>query len=297
MRGSVANQVYVVFKTVIKFGSSKHQAKAEARSAGAATWHSIGKSIEIYSYSTADAYRDVAKQIFSYAKENFSVRDITKLEAVHVQSFLEHKIEQGIKYSTFQQYAAAAEKLEVALSRYTCKNYNFDLPEVRELAQNVLEKTDSHRAYSDPKGLINAVSGSTYKVLAQAQYEGGFRVHELNYLTFLQFKENGIEVKGKGGKIRTIELPQSTYNALKTLVENSPDKKLIFSPDIYRKELKTAAVNSMQTYNGTHGLRWSYAQNTFRALQKEGRSYEESLLIVSQLLGHERADITEHYLK
>jgi len=298
MRGSVAYQVHQVFSTIIRFGESKHEAKNAARESGARTWHELGKNLNIYSYSSADSYRDVAKEAFSYIKENFGVKDITKIQSEHIQSYLEHKIEENIKYSSFQKYAAACEKLEVALSRYTGKEYNFDLKETRELAQQILQKTDAHRAYDNPQKVINAISDKTFKILATAQLESGARVHELNNLKLSQFKENqAIEVQGKGGKIRDLELSKETYDSLKSLVENSQDKKLVFSTDAYRNELKSACERTGEQYQGTHGLRWSYSQNLFKQLQQSGKTYEESLSIVSQKLGHERPDITEHYLR
>jgi len=300
MRGSVVNQVQTVFKSIIRFGESKHEAKEEARQNGAKTWHDIGKSINIYSYNTADSYRQIAIEAFKYIKENFNVKDITKIESQHVNSYLESKIEANVKYSSFQKYAAAMEKLEVALERFTNQKYNFfDLTEARELAQKVLERTDAHRAYSDPQKLIDAVSNKTYRILAEAQLTGGFRVHELNYLKLSQFSDNShsITVQGKGGKIREIELNEKIYNELKAIVEKSDNQKLVFSADSYRNELKAAAERTNQSYNGSHGLRWNYAQSLFKELQQSGKTYEQSLFIVSHALGHNRSDITEHYLR
>jgi integrase len=299
MRGSVVNQVQTVFKSIISFGESKHQAKEISRENGAKTWHDIGKSINVYSYNTADSYRQIAIEAFSYIKENFNVKDITKIESQHINSYLESKIESGVKYSTFQKYAAAMEKLEVALERYTNQKYNFDLTEPRELAQKVLERTDAHRAYSDPQKLVNAVSNKTYRILAEAQLNGGFRVHELNYLKLSQFSDNShsVVVQGKGGKIREIELNEKIYSELKAIVEKSDNQKLVFNANSYRNELKAAAQATGQDYNGTHGLRWNYAQSLFKELQESGKTYEQSLFIVSHALGHNRSDITEHYLR
>jgi len=297
LRGNISYQVNQVFATIIKFGESKHEAKNEAREAGARTWHELGKNLDIYSYSTADSYRDIVKEAFSYIKQNYGVKDITKIQAEHIQSYLEHKIEANVKYSTFQKYAAACEKLEVALSKFTGKEYNFDLTEVRELAQNVLVRTDAHRAYENPQKVINAIKDSTYRTLAQAQLESGARIHELNHLKISQFKEQTIQVQGKGGKIRDLELSEKTYSQLKALVLSSENNKLVFSTDSYRNELKSACEKAGETYNGTHGLRWNYSQNLFKELQQQGKTYEESLSIVSQKLGHERPDITLHYLR
>jgi len=103
MRGSVVSQVQALYKLsgISRIGHSKHRAKELTWSSGAKTWYEIGKHLGIYSYSTADAYRDVWKQLFSYAKSNFGVGDIEKLNFEIVRSFLHSKIEQGVSKRTF----------------------------------------------------------------------------------------------------------------------------------------------------------------------------------------------------
>jgi len=303
MRGSVVYQVHTVFAEIIRFGESKHAAKEQARASGAKTWHDIGKNIAIYSYRTADQYRDVAKDVMHYAKENFGVKDIERLTSEHVQAYLESKIADGIKYSTFQNYAAAIEKLEVALNQYaktheTGNTYKFDLADIRKEAQEVLERSQVTRAYEDPKSLIENIQNDVFKTIATAQYEGGFRISELNHMSEKNFQENNtfLVISGKGGKDREVPLSQETYENLKALVDKSGGK-FEFDINAYRNELKQAAERSDQPYTGSHGLRWSFAQEKFSELMQQGKTYEQSLQIVSNLLGHERPDITEHYLR
>ena len=306
MRGSIVYQVHQVFAEIIRFGESKHEAKENARAEGAKTWHDIGKSIYIYSYATADQYRDIAKEAFRYAKEQCGIKDIEKLSLKHIKSYLESKIADGIKYSTFQKYAAAIEKLEVALNQYaqshnTGNQYSFDIQDVRQQASETLEKTQTTRAYEDPKALVNSIQNPEYRTIAQAQYEGGFRISELNHLSEKNFKEGNVfqVISGKGGKDRDVPLSKETYEALKSLLDKADpsDGKYKFNMNSYRDTLKTAAEQSGQPYTGSHGLRWNFAQEKFSELQREDRTYEQALQEVSHLLGHERADITEHYLR
>ena len=306
MRGSIVYQVHQVFAEIIQFGQSKHEAKELAREQGAKTWHEIGKNIAIYSYKTADQYRDIAKDLMNYTKEQFNTKDIEKLESKHIQSYLESKIADGVKYSTFQKYAAALEKLEVALNKYaeshnTGREYHFDLSSVREQAREVLERTQVTRAYENPKALIENIQNNDYKIIAQAQYEGGFRISELNHLSEKNFKEGNIfqVISGKGGKDREVPLSKETYQALKSLLDKADpaDGKYKFDMNDYRNTLKEAADRSGQEYTGSHGLRWNFAQEKFAELQQQGKTYEQALQEVSHLLGHERPDITEHYLR
>jgi len=305
MRGSINWQVHQVFSTIIAFGESKHQAKEQVREQGNKTWHDIGKNIAIYSYATADQYRDISKDLMKYVK-SFGVKDIEKLTSEHVNAFLEAKIADGIKYSTFQKYAAALEKLEVALNEYaknhnTGREYHFDMFSVRKQAREMLERTQTTRAYENPKALINSIQNNDYKIVAQAQYEGGFRISELNHLSEKNFKDNNTfqVISGKGGKDREVPLSSQTYQALKSLLgkADSSDGKYKFDMDKYRETLKEAAKASNQEYTGSHGLRWNFAQEKFAEFRSEGKTYQQALQEVSNLLGHERPDITEHYLR
>lgn len=242
------------------------------------------------------------------------MKDIEKLTGEHVKSFLEYKIEKGISYRTFQQYAAAIEKLEVALNRYSEVNnrgnfYSFEsyIREVREVAKEILERTNPTRAYENPKDLIKNLTESEHFLMAKMQYEGGARLHEVSLIKQEQLKgidmdpftgkEIGkIEVKGKGGYVRDINVSADTYRQ----VENHIREKGVFKvdKDAYRADLKSAAEKSEQDYTGSHGLRWNFAQERFNELQEKGNlTYEQALKQVSEEMGHHRADITEHYLK
>ena len=57
------------------------------------------------------------------------------------------------------------------------------------------------------------------------------------------------------------------------------------------------AKKSDQKYNGSHGLRWNFAQNRMDYhMTHGGLTYEAGLVAVSDEMGHVRGDITEHYL-
>lgn len=309
LHGSIVYQVNTVFETIKAFGHSKHADKENIRQEFSQkgitnTWHNLGKELKVYSYATADQYRDIWKELLVYTKENFKVKDIEKLTSKHVEAYLESKIADGVKYSTFQKYSAAIEKLEVALNTYakekgTGNTYSFDTKEARSQAQEVLERSQVTRAYEDPKALIQAIDNKTFKTIAQAQLEGGFRISELNHMSQKNFLENNtyLVISGKGGLDRQVPLPQDIYNSLKELLNTSSNQKFIFDMDSYRNTLKDSAIKTNQDYTGSHGLRWNYAQNKFLEFQKQGFGFEESLSKVSELLGHHRADITRHYLR
>lgn len=303
MRGTSDWQVHEIFKEVDCTDQSKHDDKEAARSDGAKTWHDIGKEIGVYSYNTADQYRDVWENCLNETREDFGVKDIEKLTAEHVQSFLEGKIDQGVAYSTFQAYAAALEKLETALSRYSESHdrgnqYNFSeaIKETRQEAQQTLTRDQAPRAYENPQAIISQIENSTHQLAAQIQYEGGPRVSEVSLIRDYQLKGEGtVSVIGKGGKEYDIKVSNETYGKLEAHIKENGAFKI--DQNKYRADIKQAAEKSGQEYNQSHGLRWNFCQEKVTDIQEKGGTYLEALKEASEAMGHERCDITEHYLR
>ncbi|MBF0398631.1 MAG: site-specific integrase, partial [Desulfobacterales bacterium] len=177
MRGSAVYQVNTIYHAsgIKCIGESKHAAKEEARENGAKTFSEIGKEIGIYSYATADAYRAVWRAALQNTKEEFQIKDIEKLTGEHIQAFLEKKIEEGVAKSTFQQYAAALEKLETALNLYaekkeTGNTYDFskNMEIVRDEAiKEELQKFEGSRAYKDVPALISNIRDEKHQLAAK----------------------------------------------------------------------------------------------------------------------------------
>jgi hypothetical protein len=88
----------------------------------------------------------------------------------------------------------------------------------------------------------------------------------------------------------------NSYPAGQTIKQNGLFK---IDKDAYRDSLKAAAKATGQQYDirSSHGLRWNFAQERFNTLQEFGKTYDQALAQGSQELGHERAEITLHYLK
>ena len=315
MRGSIKWQVNQVFASINNIGQSKHESKEIARADGAKTWHDIGKSIGVHSYATLDDYRAIARQCMSFCKENFGLKDIEKLNGEYVAEFLNAKLESGLAKSSLQKYSAALEKLEVALNRYaeqhnTGKEYQFDeaIKEVREAVYATRESQDSSRYIENVQEKIGKIENQAHQLAAKMQYEGGARRDEIGAGKYNQLTEKNLQgiktdpktgkevgtvsVQGKGGKIREIHVSPETYRQLEQYIQKHEQFKINYHA--YRNELKSAIGPE---YTGTHGLRWAYAQDRFQELQASGRSFEQALQDVSVELGHNRPDITEHYLR
>ena len=312
MRGSPVSQVHELFKVVNRIGTSKHEAKLKAHAEGAATWHQVGKKLGVYSYAALDACRDVARRCLVFAREHHGIRDIEKMTGEAVRDFLLSKVDQGVAIATFRQYAAGIEKSETALNLYaeqkgTGLKYDFStgIREARQAAAG-LAKFEGSRAYRDSDRLVGAIGNEKHNLVGLLQSEGGCRFKEASHIKESQLRglredphtgemRGWLQIRGKGGRIREIAISPGTYDRLQSAVAGGALFEVEYHA--YLHDLRGAAAATDQEYEGSHGLRWSWAQNFHRELQEHGWSYDQSLSIISERLGHSRSDISTHYLK
>lgn len=115
-------------------------------------------------------------------------------------------------------------------------------------------------------------------------------------------------VKGKGGLCREVALDRALADRLEAA--RLPQPRTVYDRGIRHEQhydigggkqwtdsFSKAAQRTLGWSEGAHGLRHGYAQSRMDTLQGAGRNYEEALAIVSQEMGHFRADITEVYLR
>lgn len=311
VRGSIKGQTKHLLQAsgIFRPGESKHEAKDKAREAlkvegKSATWKNIGTKIGIYSYKTAKDYREVWQEIGTWAKQTHKIRDLEKITGEHVSEWLTEKAQQVVAWRTLQHSSAALAKMELALNQYSEKmgkgikyNYREAADKVKAEYKEVLKADDKSRAYKNPEQLKQNVWSERYQIAAALQHEGGLRVREAALIKGDQVKGNNITVRGKGGKVRTVAVSQKTMDRLRAWMDQNGGIYKIKDVNKYREALKEAAWESEQEYQGSHGLRWNYAQKRMKDLQASGRTYEQAMVQVSNELGHERASITEHYLR
>lgn len=298
--GSINRQVNDLFQQsgIFTPSESKHDAKNEARFAGANDWHKMGKELMIHSYATAKQYKDIWHQAANWIKAEHKIRDVTKIEGCHAADWLRHKIDNdGIAKSTAQQYVAGMEKFGLALTKFTGKVHDFSdaLKEVRTYAKNVLTNSHTNRGYKNPEKVISVISLPEHKLVAKIQHETGARIHEVGQLNEKKLTETGVWVSGKGGFKRELPLPANLLAELKKHVAENGGK-MRFDYNSYLDRLKKACEIAGETYSGSHSFRYCYARRNFDQYLKLGIGYLESLKLLSKNLGHHRYSISKRYL-
>jgi integrase len=235
----------------------------------------------------------------------YGVRDPAKVKRWHVEEFLQRKINADVKLRTFKGYAAAFSKLEIALNnvRKYPLYYSETIDRLREKAKESLDGTSTSRGYKNPEALIAELKIPKYKLAAELQLYCGARISEISEL---QPGRNLIGVKGnvgkirltntKGGRVRIVEVPADLYRRVEKIA--SKNGKFEFVRGNYAASLKRASTSAGENWHGSHGLRWNFVQNSFRAHQENGgKSFEEALQEVALEIGHTRPEITLHYLR
>ena len=225
-------------------------------------------------------------------------------EFIDLKRFLEKKLEDCSKYDAWNKIASHVSKLDKALQT----NYIRDaVSKVRDIAKSELDRTEPKvKGYNDPQSVISNVSRTDTQLVAKIQLEGGARREEA--LQFRNDQLKGIqqdpatgEKKGvielentKGGKERDIYVSQVTYKQLEERTQNNNFK---ISPNTYSKHIAQAAKKAGEERTGTHDLRYNWACNRYNECVANGLNNEQALQLTSWEMGHERANMTLHYLR
>ena len=319
MRGSIRGQtLHLLSKSgVHHIGESRFKAKDCARMALAGEGRggnsaNIATKTGLYSNKTTENYLGKWQELFRDTKKEYGIKDLEKLTGDHIREFLTYKIELGVSLSHWNGYASAFGKLEQTLNRYSDNygrgnSYSFrgEIEKLRPEARAELPRFTGTRNYDEPRHLIASVGNQVHQLVADIQLESGLRIAGATSINASQLRGvaqdamtgkmvGQIDYTGKGGKLGTAQVSTATYQKLSEYIREHGDLKV--GADVYRNSLREASRQSGQDYNGSHGLRWNYAQERFTELQATGASYEKCLGVVSGELGHNRIEITKHYL-
>jgi len=104
-----------------------------------------------------------------------------------------------------------------------------------------------------------------------------------------------LRIKGKGGKVRYVELPADLAEQL------NESKEFLFTPNQawkskFYQAVRKAARELGIKISGLHRLRSNYAQAKYLSLRIKGKADREARQEVSHNLGHNRLDVTKGYV-
>lgn len=304
LRGSPRSQVSQILEPINMIGKKRHEAKERIRKEHAPrtpSFHDLNKHLGIYSYATYDTYRKVLTDFLTYVREMHDIRSAMSIRDEHVRRYLERKISPGlgrpgIKKSTLKGYCAALEKLQMSLNTYYGGKADWTpiLDDVKRTVEGTLPKP---RAFERPVEIVAAIDDPLCQTLAQIQLFAGARVKEANRLKpkNLLGDNRVLLTHTKGGRRRIVALPPEIYAKVDAEILRNGVFRVDYKP--YTEQLFDACQKVGVEWNGTHGLRWNYAQMAFDSALAQGLPEQSALLRVAEDLGHSRESITRHYLR
>ena len=271
--GSIKYQVSQILQKINGIGTSKK----DSRESGVKSLESGHKvSDKVHSFKSLENLKNDLTNLATYAKNEFKITDIKAINIDIVSSWIESK---EISYNTASNYASELNKVS--------DHFNFTREEIKELRadlKNDLPKTVLEtRAY---KNLEKIELKEKHQVAFELQRDYGLRVNASTHINLdKQLNGNTLTFKEKGGKLNQKVLNPNLAQKLK---ENASEGKYEVNKRTYARDLQKKIEESGQKYNGTHGIRHSYAQKMMETNSKAE---------VSQEMGHTRAEITDTYLR
>lgn len=304
MRGSIYYQTAELTKVIFAEGAKKEERV-----------DSTHPNFEcVASYKTMETYRGVWNNFGHYLREHWQIKDLEQIDSEHVQAYMAYKIEYYPTKQYLEKLSSALGKLELALTRYTTikygepHEYDFNIRQQTLNNARILKRMANgyhNRVYKDPQALIGLLSNPNHRIGAMIQLHGGARSEGVTLIKSHQLhgykidkitgKEVGvIETTEKGGKTGDVLIPLGLYTQLEKIIADNGKFQINYKT--YSEDIRMACERLQIKGEGSHGLRWTFAQNRVREYQQVGYTYEEALQGVSLEMKHFRASITEHYL-
>ncbi|WP_237225494.1 tyrosine-type recombinase/integrase [Rubinisphaera sp. JC750] len=174
---------------------------------------------------TQRAYRREADRFTKFV--DLPLRKVTLAD---IQQFADHVDEAGLKPSTIQRSLSAVKSLFTF--GFKLGYFPFDVgqavkvPSFRnQLSERILPETDVLR-------IVSLEPNPRNRAILLTLYAGGFRVSEICSLKWRHLQERDsagqITVFGKGGKTRTVLIPESVWDALLRLRREATDDDPVF---------------------------------------------------------------------
>jgi len=274
----------------------------------------IAKHVRQGSFQTRDRYQAAAERFCKHLAKEFKTQKFANIQDKHLDSYILELQEKGRDPGYI--------KTELSAIRFyhdKCHNTKFELSgnEAFELEKRQIGGID--RTWSDKSlekfiKLCEARGRYRDKASVILAKEVGIRIHETLWIdrntAEKAIKENQIHIKGKNGKWRFIPM---TGKAKRVLFEQmqkvSRGEKLFISSSekthLVAKQMQNFINKNRDKFmcekeghsNITfHGIRHRYAREKYEQFINDRLSDYKARKKVSELLGHERDEVTRIYL-
>lgn len=285
-----------VIKAVMSNANGIGQSKTNARAtSGVKGQNGQNISTKAHSISATQNLRTVSTQYVNFVKENYEGRVLENINNESIKDFIDSKLDE-VSGGTINTYISELGKFSDNLNQLGYENTSRE--EITAYRQElkeegvILQGEHIDRAYDNAEQIVNDMYDNTpYGLSAELQYEAGLRADDaLNSEKWTINEDNTLTITGSKGGIEytTRELEHDLIERIGEAIENN------YKGDYndYREQLKEITG---EDYNGTHGLRYNFAQERVEELKEQGQTESEALAQTSLEMGHSREEITLHY--
>lgn len=292
-RASANSIVNRVMSNANGIGQSKSAARSESGLKGA-NGHKV--SDKAHSVKEVQNLRSVTNQYINHVKENYDGKVAGNIHENSLRTFVAEKM-QEVSGGTLNTYLSTVNKMVDNLNKDNIGNLSRDnVSNIKEAVKEHVDLKSQHidRAYNNPESIREEMRNTPYSLSTDLQHEAGLRANDAtNSDKWTLHPDNSMTIHdSKGGlDYQTTQLSPETAERVQEAIENG----YRVSYDDYRQSLEEAVKETGQDYNGTHGLRYNFAQERVEELKDQGYTKEEADGQTSLELGHSRVDITNHY--
>lgn len=275
------------------------------------------------SFKTKERYKQGVDRFCKFLAANFGIQKFANINDKHVEKYVEDMQSRGLSVSTIKTDLAAirfyhdkTDKPRHTLSdnsKYTLERRSF----------GGVDRSWNQSEYKAFRELAYARGQLRVAEIATLARNEGLRIHET-----LRIDRSSVEkalatgklhVKGKGGKERDVPLSQESRIVLQERIQSVERGDKLYVQEHEKTHLVIKQVQNFINRNREHfqdasrqlertegdeivqnitfhGLRHSYAQDQYQRAMDVGLSDYRARVTVSQLLGHERDDVTRIYV-
>lgn len=293
-RASANAVIKAIMSKANGIGESKSSEKLKSDVVGQ-SGHKV--STKAHSIKSIQNLRTVTTQYIDYLKGNHGNKVVQHINGDTAREFLSSK---NISGGSLNTYISTMAKMSDNLQKIGIDSLS--RKEVQDIrtqfkAEGInLQKDHIDRSYTHTDQIIKNVElSSSFGLSARLGVEAGLRLDDaINSEKWRLNEDNSLHISGSknGLDYTTVMLDPKLVQQVQEAI-NSHYK---IDKNDYRSILKEAVEKTGQNYNGTHGLRYSFAQDRIIELKEFGYTHSESLSQISLEMGHSREEITLHYL-
>lgn len=283
----------------IDFLFGQHRGTGQSRRAWRDHHPGFGRMAPVtFAWNSERRYKRVCCQFAHDAQQRYYLRAIREIQPAMITAYLEGRRAAGLSSSTLSTEATALRRLDLyaRLEGWTTSSF---------IPADLTTPHGSRPRYScTPEHAAQIIAHVARRDPAAAevlrwQFISGLRISEAIRLRTdqIDFAQATVAIKGKGGKVRVIEI--SDRKLLDQLDRSVRFPLLRGTAASWTRSIEKRVAEACAELDikclGTHGFRACAAQQALDDLMEQGVGERAARRQVSRLLGHNRPSVTNRY--